>query len=241
MLRGNTCNVKSNPVCVSNPACVALQPRVACPVDDSHASGANLGGNFIRADASARGQRHDSGWNSGIIVRRLFRLHSGLNVRTSRASLVAAYNKSVTREPDGLPPAVNADTARAALQEAVEREPDVAGAYLFGSLVRNTAGPLSDVDVALLVCDAGMRVAVCDRVLDALTRRLRTSRIDVISLTEAMLPLRYRVIREGSLVLCRDVRAVERFVVDTVLQYLDFKQLRDRAFEVTRRAILERQ
>jgi len=134
---------------------------------------------------------------------------------------------------------VNADTARAAIREAAEGEPHVVAAYLFGSLVRDASGPLSDVDVALLIREPGVREVVCDRVLDALTRRLRTSSIDIVSLTEATLPLRYRVVRDGSPVLCRDARAVERFVAETVLQYLDFKVLRDRAFEASRRAILE--
>jgi hypothetical protein len=75
--------------------------------------------------------------------------------------------------------------------------------------------------------------------MDALCRRLRTSRIDVLSLQDAPMPLRYRVVRDGLIVLCRDARVVERFVTETVVQYLDFKPLRDRAFELMREAILE--
>jgi len=75
--------------------------------------------------------------------------------------------------------------------------------------------------------------------MDALCRRLRTSRVDVVSLADAPPPLRYRVVRDGSLVACRDRAAVERFVVEAVLQYLDFKPLRDRAFARMRQAVLE--
>ena len=130
------------------------------------------------------------------------------------------------------------DAARAALIETTAADPGVVAAYLFGSLARGTAGPLSDVDVALLISDAREADAICERTMDALCRRLRTARVEVISLSAAPLPLRYRVVRDGALVACRDAAAVERFVTDTVLQYLDFKPLRDRAFEVMRDAIL---
>ena len=120
-------------------------------------------------------------------------------------------------------------------------EPGVVAAYLFGSLARGNAGPLSDVDVGLLVGDANEANAICGRTMDALCRRLHTSRVDVVSLGTAPVPLGYRIIREGSLVSCRDAGRLERFVTQTVLEYLDFKPLRDRAFAVMRCAILEAQ
>jgi predicted nucleotidyltransferase len=43
------------------------------------------------------------------------------------------------------------DHIASALKERLEQEPDVVVAYLFGSVARGTAGPLSDVDVAVLL------------------------------------------------------------------------------------------
>jgi predicted nucleotidyltransferase len=117
-------------------------------------------------------------------------------------------------------------------------ETAVLAAYVFGSVARGTAGPLSDIDVALLVSGAD-RQAVCDRTMDALSRRLGPSRVEVVSLADAPLPLRYRVVRDGRLVMCIDARRLERFVVETILHYLDFKPLRDRAFRHMRDAILQ--
>jgi hypothetical protein len=97
---------------------------------------------------------------------------------------------------------------------------------------------LSDVDVGLLIA-GNARGEVAGRVTDALCRRLRTSKVDVLSLTDAPAPLRYRVVREGVLVLGRDAAVLERFIAESVLQYLDFKPLRDRAFDAVRKAILE--
>lgn len=68
------------------------------------------------------------------------------------------------------------------------------------------------------------------RITEALCRGLKTRRVDVVSLVDAPLLLRYRIVRDGVLVVCRDAAILERFVVETVLYYLDFKPVRDRAF-----------
>lgn len=142
-------------------------------------------------------------------------------------------------DPCGRPPA-SLDDVSAALRRAVAGEPDVIAAYVFGSVARADAGPLSDVDVALLLAPDAANRAVLGRVEDALSRELRTSRIDVVDLREAPMPLRYRIARDGVLTSCRDAARLERFTVESVLRYLDFKPIRDRAFAQMRRAILER-
>lgn len=109
-------------------------------------------------------------------------------------------------------------------------EPGVAAAYLFGSVARGTAGPMSDVDVALLLTGEDPEDVVA-RVTDDLARRLLTSRIDLVSLSAAPIPLRYHVLRDGLLVVSQDQKGLERFIVTSVLQYLDFKTLRDRALQ----------
>jgi len=131
------------------------------------------------------------------------------------------------------------ETVNAALREVADLEPAIAAIYLFGSLGRGTAGPLSDVDVGLLIRDRRQDPAVSERTTDALCRRLRTSRVDVVSLEHSPMPLRYRIVRDGALVVCRDAALLERFIASTVRQYLDFKPLRDQAFRIMRAAILE--
>ncbi len=124
------------------------------------------------------------------------------------------------------------------MRRVIEEEPGVIAAYLFGSLVKNMAGPLSDIDVALLIPTTSETDATVARVTDALCRSLRTDRVDVVSLGHAAIPLQYRVVREGVLIASRDAAALQRFVAQAVLHYLDFKPLRDRAFAVQRQAIL---
>jgi predicted nucleotidyltransferase len=123
--------------------------------------------------------------------------------------------------------------------ESVANEPRILAAFLFGSVAAGTAGPLSDVDVGLLIDGAAPDGAqTIARVTDSLFRRFKRTRVDVVALANAPMPLRYRVVRDGVLVVSRDPAALQRFIVDSVLHYLDFKPLRDRVFDVQRRAIL---
>lgn len=110
--------------------------------------------------------------------------------------------------------------------------------YVFGSVASGRLGPLSDVDVGVLLPKEAEREAVHGEIQDSLCRALRTDRVDLILLDTAPAPLRYRVVRDGKLVLCRDERCRERFESESVLEYLDFKPLRDQMFRTAREAIL---
>jgi predicted nucleotidyltransferase len=124
---------------------------------------------------------------------------------------------------------VIAAAAGSALADAVRSEPAVLAACLFGSIARGTAGPMSDVDVGLLLSPGSDGEAACGRVHDALCRELRRDDVDVIALAGAPAPLRYRAVRDGQLIVCRDRAAYERLVTRAVLEYLDIKPARDRA------------
>lgn len=136
-------------------------------------------------------------------------------------------------------PAFSAGIVTEAIVETISTDSRIVAAYLFGSVARGIAGPMSDIDVGLLISDPSEAEAVCGRTMDAMSRRLGTSRLDVVSLVDTPVPLRYRVVRDGLLVTCRDPVVVERFVADTVLHYLDLKPLRDRAMVLTQNAILQ--
>lgn len=117
--------------------------------------------------------------------------------------------------------------------------PEVATGYLFGSAATGKQGPLSDVDVAILLSDVASPGNLAGQIQDALCRKLRTDGIDLVVLNEAPVALAYRVIRDGRCVHCRDDRLRLGFMTRTILRYLDFKPVRDQAFRVLRRKILE--
>jgi uncharacterized protein len=107
---------------------------------------------------------------------------------------------------------------------------DVLAAWVFGSHARGDAGPLSDVDVAVLLderaCQDLFRARL--RIIAELTGVLGTNDVDVIVLNETPLTLNYRVMRDGVLAHCRDRQAMVDFKWRTVSEYLDFKPFLER-------------
>ncbi|MCB0026119.1 MAG: nucleotidyltransferase domain-containing protein [Caldilinea sp.] len=118
-------------------------------------------------------------------------------------------------------------------------QPDVLVAYLFGSTARGSATPLSDVDIAVLAPQTMSRERAFElrlALIDALQGLLHRDEIDVVVLNEAPLALRYRVLRDGKVLACRDEQVRILYQADTISRYLDFKPVIERH----ERAILER-
>jgi predicted nucleotidyltransferase len=119
----------------------------------------------------------------------------------------------------------------AALAEALRTALARAGApvecaWLFGSAARGEAGPLSDVDVAVLLEEsvpAAARLEVAAGLIEALERS--SPRIDLVVLNEAPPALRHRVIRDGVLLVERDLRRRIDFEVRSLREALDFQHV----------------
>jgi len=103
-------------------------------------------------------------------------------------------------------------------------------AYLFGSHASGRAGPLSDVDVAVLLTGRPSARGCFKRRLDiigGLMSLFHMNDVDVVILNQAPLALRYQVVRSGILVHCADRQAAIRFRVETLNLYFDFKPILD--------------
>jgi predicted nucleotidyltransferase len=118
----------------------------------------------------------------------------------------------------------------AELQPIFDQEPAIVLAYLFGSYARGQANSLSDVDIAILLKGQPsadqcfeIRMDMMGRIMD----RLQMNEVDVAILNQASLALRYRVLRDGKLLFCRDENARIAFTAQTVSRYLDFKPIID--------------
>ncbi|MGQ9554627.1 MAG: type VII toxin-antitoxin system MntA family adenylyltransferase antitoxin [Anaerolineae bacterium] len=130
-------------------------------------------------------------------------------------------------------PAAIAEELRAYL-----RQEGAVLAYLFGSVARGNAGPLSDVDVGVLfpgvmssgqAFDANLRLAA--RVPALLGRPA-----DVVVLNAAPPLLRFVIIDEGIILLNDDDNLRVEFEARTIMEYLDTKHLR----EIQRQYLYER-
>lgn len=112
---------------------------------------------------------------------------------------------------------------------------DVAVAYLFGSVGRSDAGPLSDVDIAVLLdaaLDAEKRFLARLDLTSRIGRLLGTNKVDVVILNEAPPSLSYNIIKDG-IVLKSDETARALFESRVLSVYLDRKYFFDRHDERT--------
>lgn len=112
-------------------------------------------------------------------------------------------------------------------RRALEAEPDVANALLFGSRARGTEHPDSDVDVAVELTAGAARDV---RALGGLAARLESAAghpVGLVLLDEAPAPLAYRIFRDGQVLVERDHAALVARKARAILGYLDFKPVEE--------------
>ena len=106
--------------------------------------------------------------------------------------------------------------------------PFVVAAYQFGSTVRGREGPLSDLDIAILVDDERAPSAVDLLRIELLLaydlqKQLHVPEVDLITLNRQRLPLQYAVLRTGRLIYDADPKYRVRFTQKVIQAYLDFQ------------------
>jgi predicted nucleotidyltransferase len=113
----------------------------------------------------------------------------------------------------------------AALRQAISPRPQIAAAYLYGSVVAERMTGLSDVDVAVLfahgVDDVERRLIASD-VAGELARLVHGREIDLRDLEALPLVVQGRVLGEGVLAGANDPVRRVRFETDTRMRYFDF-------------------
>ena len=113
------------------------------------------------------------------------------------------------------------------LRSALEADPHVAYAILFGSRGRGSAHEGSDTDLAVGLA-GGERLSAAD--LGDLLSRLEAAaggQVDLVLLDEAGPGLAYRVFRDGRVVFERDRAALVARKARAILEYLDFRPVEE--------------
>lgn len=119
---------------------------------------------------------------------------------------------------------------RGALTRRLASEDDVVAAYLFGSQATGTAGPLSDVDIAVWLDGLDTRSERFRRQLDlmaACSSVLRTDEVQVVILNGVPPLLAHRVLRDGIVLLDRNPGQRVLLETSATLRYLDTQPLRE--------------
>jgi uncharacterized protein len=121
------------------------------------------------------------------------------------------------------------------------RQPDVVVAYLFGSVARGQATPLSDVDIAVLLDPTEEAEAVLDRQVTLLTEltQLAEPEVQLTLLNDVPPLLAYEVIREGILLHQRSGAERVAFQVKAMKEYFDVQPMLAFYNDVLRQRIRE--
>ncbi len=96
-------------------------------------------------------------------------------------------------------------------------------AYLFGSQVTGDTGPISDIDIAVLLTYPGNDLQLQAELAHAVRRALRMERVDIVLLHQAPVELTYHIIAQGIVILQRDLATrveYEAFVLGRYGDYL---------------------
>lgn len=115
-----------------------------------------------------------------------------------------------------------------ALTDIFREYPYIAAAYLFGSHAKGTAGPMSDVDIALLLNDDAPRgielIHEEGRIADRIQRILGLkAEVDVIALNGKNLVFQHNVLRTGKLIYESDKDIRVRFTARVISEFCDFE------------------
>lgn len=113
------------------------------------------------------------------------------------------------------------ETMLTALRSALAEGPRLRLAVLFGSFARREQRPDSDVDVAILPVDPELPLAA-ELDLQVALERASGRRVDLVRLDAASTLLRFRVAREGVLLLADPASEHPRFLAAAAAEHADF-------------------
>ncbi len=108
------------------------------------------------------------------------------------------------------------------IEALVSPLPQVRLVYLFGSQVSGTTGPLSDVDLAVLLAEDAVSAQSRARLEHLFSTALEGQRVDLVILNRAPIELAYAVIAEGKLLYQRDFAERVEYEATVMSLYGDY-------------------
>lgn len=118
------------------------------------------------------------------------------------------------------------EAIRAAVAPVFRTHPNVAAAYVFGSVARGTADAESDIDIGLVYRvpeSSSAHDELADELTSALARTTGTERVDVLDLSAQGPIFCQQVLSEGKLIHETDRARRVDFESDTIVRAIDFR------------------
>lgn len=113
------------------------------------------------------------------------------------------------------------------LKDFIKKQKYVRVAYLFGSFARGKEGPLSDVDIAVLLDERLDKSKRFDLRLELITEIsgilgiMEADKLDVIVMNDAPINLNQEIIKNGKVLVVKDLKKKIEFESKTLSKYLD--------------------
>lgn len=107
----------------------------------------------------------------------------------------------------------------------LQKHPQIVAAYLFGSQATGKTGPLSDVDIGILM-DASLAPSVREKLIieifHELALDLHTDHIDLIDMLTAPVLLQHRIVTRGKRLFAKDRILANKFTIRVIQTFEDF-------------------
>ena len=111
---------------------------------------------------------------------------------------------------------------RESVRRVIARHHDIILAYLFGSQVQGYIGPMSDIDIAVLLDKPDETGAIRNTVRSAIASATDQERVDVVFLNRAAVQLAYAIIVDGELIYERDAYTRVEYEAKIMSLYFDY-------------------
>lgn len=119
-------------------------------------------------------------------------------------------------------PALDIQHLQQQIQAMIHTQPDIRLVYLFGSQVSGETGPLSDVDLAVLLRHGVSVIQTISQLEYLFSQLLDGKKIDVIILNQAPIELAYAVIAQGKIVYQHSIAERIEYEAEVMSRYGDY-------------------
>jgi len=120
---------------------------------------------------------------------------------------------------------------------------EVVSLYLFGSSAKRRKTKESDIDIAVLIDESGLKTKDLERFRKkyyAASPRFSLRPVDIVILNTAPPFLKYQVLRKGRVLFDRERKLRVRFTEKAITEYLDYKPIEDIYLKAVARRFRER-